>query len=99
MPAYLIANIDVTDPAGFATYRDQVPAVIAQYGGKYLTRGGTIEAVEGTSPFKRLVVLEFPTMAALQTFYRSPEYAPLIVLRQQSSRGEVLLVDGYTPPA
>ena len=99
MPAYLIANIDVTDPALFEQYRAQVPAVIAQYGGKYAVRGGAVETVEGTSPFKRLVVLEFASMTALEAFYHSAEYAPLIALRQKASRGEVLLVDGYVPPA
>ncbi len=99
MSAYLIANIDVTDPALFDQYRAQVPAVIAQYGGSYAVRGGAMEVVEGTSPFKRLVVLEFATMAALKAFYHSPEYAPLIALRQRASTGDVLLVDGYLPPA
>jgi uncharacterized protein (DUF1330 family) len=99
MTAFLIANIDVTDTATFEEYRAQVPAVIAQYGGTYRVRGGAIETVEGTSPFKRLVVLEFPTMAALKAFYHSPEYAPLIALRQKASRGEVVLVEGYAPPA
>lgn len=99
MPAYLIANIDVTDPALFEQYRAQVPAVIAQYGGRYAVRGGAVEAVEGSSPFKRLVVLEFASMDALKAFYHSAEYAPLIALRQKASGGEVLLVDGYVPPA
>ena len=99
MPAFLIANIEVTDPKLFAEYREQVPAVIAQYGGTYAVRGGAVETVEGTSPFKRLVVLEFPTMAGLKAFYHSPEYAPLIALRQSASRGDVVLVEGYAPPA
>ena len=99
MPAYLIANIDVTDPALFDTYRAQVPAVIARYGGKYAVRGGAVTAVEGTSPFKRLVVLEFASMDALKTFYHSPEYAPLIALRQKASTGDVVLVEGFVPPA
>ncbi len=97
MPAYLIANIDVTDPQGFEAYRARVPAVIAQYGGNYAVRGGAVTAVEGTSPFKRLVVLEFATMDALKAFYHSPEYAPLIALRQGASTGDVVLVDGFVP--
>ncbi len=95
MPAYLIANIDVTDPVLFEQYRAQVPAVIAQYGGRYAVRGGTVSVVEGTSPFKRLVVLEFADMAALKAFYHSAEYAPLIALRQRASSGDVVLVEGY----
>ncbi len=99
MPAYLIANITVTDPKLFDEYRAQVPAVIAHYGGKYAVRGGATETVEGTSPFNRLVVLEFATMAALKAFYHSPEYSPLIALRQRASTGDVVLVEGYAPPA
>lgn len=98
MSAYLIANIDVTDLAGFEEYRAGVPAVIAQYGGRYLVRGGAISAVEGVSPFKRLVVLEFPTMDTLKAFYHSPEYAPLLQLRMAASTGEVVLVEGFVPP-
>jgi uncharacterized protein (DUF1330 family) len=98
MPAYLIANIDVTDPKGFEQYRAGVPAVIAQYGGKYLVRGGAVEAVEGASPFKRLVVLEFPSMEKLRAFYHSPEYAPLIRMRMAASTGQVVLVEGFVPP-
>ncbi len=99
MPAYLIANIEVTDPKGFEAYRDRVPAVIAQYDGKYAVRGGAVTAVEGTSPFNRLVVLEFATMDALKAFYHSPEYAPLIAMRQKASTGDVVLVEGFVPPA
>lgn len=99
MPAYLIANIDVTDARGFDAYRAQVPAVIAQYGGKYAVRGGAVTAVEGSSPFKRLVVLEFDTMDALAAFYHSPEYAPLIAMRQASSTGDVVLVEGFAATA
>jgi uncharacterized protein (DUF1330 family) len=99
MPAFLIANIDVTDPKGFEAYRAGVPAVIAQYGGTYLVRGGASETVEGTSPFKRLVVLQFPTMKQLRAFYHSAEYAPLIAMRQAASTGDVVLVEGYSPPA
>ena len=99
MPAYLIANLDVTDPQGFEAYRARVPAVIAQYGGTYAVRGGAVTAVEGTSPFQRLVVLEFATMDALKAFYHSPEYAPLIAMRQKASTGDVVLVEGFVPPA
>lgn len=98
MPAYLIANIDITDPEAFKAYGAKVPAVIAQYGGKYLVRGGAVTAVEGASPFKRLVVLEFASMDALTRFYHSADYAPLIAMRQSASTGDVVMVEGYLPP-
>ncbi len=94
MPAYLVANIVMKDPVAYAEYGSKVAPLIAQFGGRYLIRGGAAEAVEG-QPFKRVVVLEFADMAALKAFYFSPEYAPLIALRQRAADGDVSLVEGY----
>ncbi len=47
MSAYAIAEIDVLDPAAYEEYRAKVPATIAQYGGKYVARGGKTEPLEG----------------------------------------------------
>lgn len=97
MPAYLIASITVTDPAAFATYGAQVPAVIARFGGRYLVRGGQVEAMEGEPGLNRVVVVEFPTMQAAQDFYHSQDYAPLIALRSGATQGWVSIVEGYAP--
>jgi uncharacterized protein (DUF1330 family) len=94
MAGYLIANIDVTDAAGFDEYRKKVSPLIAQHGGRYLVRGGDPKALEGNLPVKRLVVVEFPTLAAAQRFYDSPEYQPLLALRLKSTKSDVLLVEG-----
>ena len=94
MKGYLIAQIEVTDPATFEEYRKLVPATIEQYGGRYLVRGGRTEPLEGGWQPKRIVVLEFPSLAQAQKWYRSPEYAPLIKLRQKGSGGKVILVEG-----
>ena len=94
MPAYLIANLEVTEKDGFERYRAGVPAVIAAHGGRYLVRGGAVRAVEGESPFRRLVILEFPTMAALHGFYESPEYRPLLELRLASATGTLVFAEG-----
>ena len=95
MAAYLIANLKVTDPAGFAEYREKVALMIATFGGRYLVRGGKVEPVEGDLGLERLVVLEFPDMAKLRAFYDSPDYAPLITLRQSTTVSDVALVEGY----
>ena len=97
MTAYLIADIEVTDPSAFEDYRARVGAVIAQYGGRYIVRGGAVRALEGDFGFQRLVVLEFPSAEAAQRFYDSPEYAPLLALRSASTRSLVSLVEGYAP--
>jgi uncharacterized protein (DUF1330 family) len=98
MPAYLIANIEVTDPAGFERYRAAVPAVIAAHGGRYLVRGGEKHVLEGNLPLQRLVILEFPSVQAAQAFYDSPDYAPLLKLRLDSTRSDAVIVEGYAAP-
>jgi len=94
MAAYVIAEIDITDPATYEEYRKQVPGVIAKYGGKYVVRGGKVESLEGGWLPKRLAVVEFPSMDQALKFYRSPEYAPLIKLRRKASQGKLIIVEG-----
>lgn len=94
MAAYLIADVDVRDPALYDEYRKQVKATIEQYGGKFLVRGGAHEILEGEGVVHRAVVLEFPSMDALRRWYHSPEYAPLITLRQKASKGLLFAVEG-----
>ena len=94
MAAYLIADIEVTDPHAYEEYRSLVPAIIAAYGGRYLARGGRIEMLEGNAAPHRFVVLEFPNMAQLRAFYDSPEYQPLVELRQRASRSTLFAIEG-----
>jgi uncharacterized protein (DUF1330 family) len=94
MAAYVIGEIDVTDPATYDDYRKQVGATVQKFGGKFIVRGGSAETLEGAWAPKRIVVLEFPTMAEAQKWYRSPEYAPLIKLRQKAARGRLIVVEG-----
>jgi uncharacterized protein (DUF1330 family) len=94
MPGYLIANLDITDAAVFDQYREKVTPIIAQYGGRYLVRGGAVEALEGTLPLHRLVVLEFPSLDAARRFYHSADYAPVMKLRFASAQSDIVLVDG-----
>jgi uncharacterized protein (DUF1330 family) len=97
MPGYLIANIKVTDPEGFERYRAGVPAVIAQYGGRYAVRGGTMERLENADGFNRIIVLEFPSLDAVRAFYSSAEYAPLLKLRIETTESQVVMIEGYAP--
>ena len=98
MSAYVVAEVEVTDPAVYEEYRKLAPATIAKYGGKYLVRGGTVETKEGSWQPKRLVVLEFASMDQARKWYHSPEYAPALALRAKAARSKVLLVEG-APPA
>ena len=94
MAAYLLGEIEVTDPTTYEEYRKQVLPVVTKYGGRFLVRGGKVETLEGGWSPRRVVALEFPSMEQARNFYRSPEYAPLIALRQKASRGKLILVEG-----
>ena len=94
MPAYCIAEVEVTDAAAFATYRDAVPATIAQYGGRYLARGGRVESMEGGWEPKRLVVREFPSMEQALAWYHSEEYRGPRAIRQGAATTRLVIVEG-----
>jgi uncharacterized protein (DUF1330 family) len=97
MPAYLIAEHVITDAARFEEYRSRVAPMIARHGGRYLTRPGSHRLPEG-GPWQpeRVVIIEFPDRSALDAWYASPDYQPLIALRQSctSERDVLILLDG-----
>ncbi|MGE3540055.1 MAG: DUF1330 domain-containing protein [Candidatus Tectimicrobiota bacterium] len=94
MPAYIIVDLEVTDPAVFEEYRQLVPATIQQYGGRYVVRGGTIESLEGGWQPKRVVVLEFPSAEQAKRWYDSAEYRYPKSLRFKSATTRLILVEG-----
>ena len=94
MAAYLVANIEVSDPAAFEEYRKRVPATIAAHGGRYLCRGGAVEMLEGEFDAKRIVVLEFPSVAAARAWYASPDYQELLRLREQAANTMLMMIEG-----
>jgi len=94
MPAYFVAEIDVTDPEGYAPYAAAAGASVAQYGGKPIVRGGNAQLVEGGPEPKRVVITEFPDIEAARRWYRSPEYQAILPIRLANSRGRVFIVEG-----
>src|SRR5262245_26548992 len=94
MAAYILADIEVLDPDKYEEYRLKVPAVIEKHGGRYLARGGATEVLEGSWEPRRTVIVEFPSMAALERFWSSPEYKPLREIRQASTRSNLIAVEG-----
>jgi uncharacterized protein (DUF1330 family) len=94
MAAYMIVDLTVTDPEGFATYREMVPPTIAAYGGKYLVRGGAISPMEGDWDPARITVLEFPSVERAKAWWDSPEYAEAKALRQRTAETKMIIVEG-----
>lgn len=92
---FLIAEIDIHDPAGFAAYRDAVAPLIAACGGRYLVRGGAVAALEGDAPTARIVVIEFPDSETARRFWSSDDYAPVAAIRHRSSHSRIYMVEGY----
>jgi len=94
MPAYLIADIEVTDPVGYEEYKKRVPAIIAAHGGRYLARGGANEVLEGTWRPRRSAIIEFPSLTSVKAFWESPEYQPLREIRERSAKSNLVAVEG-----
>lgn len=86
MPAYLIADTHITDHPTYDRYKQQVAPIVAKFGGRFLARGGHHQVLEGTWQPARLVIIEFTDMATLKAWYNSPEYAPVLALRQSAAR-------------
>ena len=94
MPAYVINDMEVTDPVTFDEYRKLSPPTVALYGGRFLARGGATRTLEGAWSPKRLVILEFPSVERAQAWIDSPEYAPARRLRQASARSNLIVTEG-----
>ncbi|MCX6068370.1 MAG: DUF1330 domain-containing protein [Chloroflexi bacterium] len=94
MTAYIIVDIEVTDPAGYADYKELAPAAVSLYGGKYIARGGKNETLEGEWHTNRLVILEFPSSEQAKAWLNSPEYAPARALRHKYAKSKMIVVEG-----
>ena len=100
MPAYIIVEIAIEDPATYDRYKLLAPVSLAKYGGKYLSRGGLTTALEGTWAPERFVILEFESAGQARRWWMSPEYAEAKALRQSCAQTKMLLVEGkYFDPA
>ncbi len=94
MAAYVIADVEVHDPAAYEEYKRLVPSSLEKYGGRFLVRGGKWEHLEGTWEPKRLVVLEFPSLEQARLWHGSEEYREAKELRQRVATSDLLLVEG-----
>ena len=74
MPAYAVAMVKVNNQEAYQEYARLAGPAVAQHGGRFLARGGIAHTQEGAVPYNRMVIVEFPSVAAAKTFYDSPEY-------------------------
>jgi uncharacterized protein (DUF1330 family) len=94
MAAYVIVDIDVTEPVEYETYKRLAAPTVAAYGGRYVVRGGATETLEGNWTPHRLVVLEFESVEQARRWWDSPEYTAARVVRQRTARTNMVIVAG-----
>ena len=94
MPAYVIADMHVSDALGYEEYKRLAPPAIEKYGGRYVARGGETIVLEGDWTPARLVILEFPSIEKAKVFYDSPEYRAAREAREGAGSFRMVLTQG-----
>jgi uncharacterized protein (DUF1330 family) len=94
-PAYVIAEVEVTDPAGFQAYVAKVPDTLKPSNARTIARGKA-ESKEGDAPKGSIVIIAFDSLADAQKWYSSPQYTPLIPERQKAAKSQVYIVEGVS---
>lgn len=94
MPAYIVSRVKISNPEAMQHYMREAPATVAAFGGRYLVRGGDVQALEGAWEHERMVVVEFPDKSAALAWYESDVYRPLRDLRQENAEAVILLAQG-----
>jgi uncharacterized protein (DUF1330 family) len=94
MTAYVIVDIDVTNPEGYEEYKKLAPPTLAVYGGKYIARGGGTEVLEGDWVPNRLVILQFESVERAKAWLNSPEYSEARTLRHKYAKSNMVVVEG-----
>jgi uncharacterized protein (DUF1330 family) len=98
MSAYVIVEIEIVDPTGYEEYKKQAGATVLKHGGKYIVRGGKTEVLEGDWKPKRIVILQFESMARAKEWVNCEEYREPRKLRHKTAKTNMLLVEGLESP-
>ena len=98
MVAYVINDMEVLDADLLEDYKKLSAPTVAQYGGRFLARGGKVDRLEGDWQPRRLVIIEFASAAQAHAWIDSPEYAGAKLIRQRASRSNLIVVEGAPPP-
>jgi uncharacterized protein (DUF1330 family) len=94
MPAYFIVQSTINDEARYQQYRDAVIPLIEKFGGRFVVKGGKVEALEGIHDGRRMVMFAFPSMESIHNFWNSTEYAPIKKIREGAATLDIWAVPG-----
>jgi len=97
MPAYVVADIHITNPDGYRAHVPVALATIARFGGHVIAGGGRLELLDGGPPPERVVIIEFPDARTARRWYQSDEHQAALKVRLATSHGRVILIDGVEP--
>jgi len=96
-PAYVIAEVEVTDPTMLKKYGEQAPQIVASFNGHYVVRGGKTEALEGEPPKGYIVVIGFESVEKAREWYDSPAYTAIRPFRQNATKSRIFIAEGVAP--
>ena len=94
MSAYILVQINITNPESYKEYLKQVTPTVVKYGGEYIVRGGKYKSMEGKWDYERTVIIKFPTYEIANTWYNSDEYTPIRKIRKDNSEGNLIIIEG-----
>lgn len=92
--AYILANVDVTDPQQYEQYKKLSTIAMQTHGAEICVRGGAVQVLEGDWSPDRVVLLKFPSVEKAREFYASPEYEAAIAARQGAAVMRMVLIEG-----
>ena len=95
--AHVIAEVEVTDPTNLKKYGEKAPEIVASFGGRYVVRGGQVQALEGEAPKGYVVVIGFDSVEKAREWYDSPDYKAIRGFRQSATHSRLLLAEGVAP--
>ena len=95
MAAYMIYNqLEITDPDAWREYRSKAGSGMAEHGARFLAFEAETKVLEGEWAGVHNVIIEFPDMDALERWYNSDDYKPLLEMRLRAARGNAIAVNG-----
>jgi len=94
MTAYVIFDVEIKDPTRYQDFMNGVKPALAEAGARYLARGGAHKVYEGDWEPRRIVLLEFPSVAAWESFYNGSVYRGLKAVRDECSSARLVSVVG-----
>lgn len=94
MSAYVVFDVDIRDMTRYQDFMKQVKPALDAAGARYLARGGAHKVYEGDWTPRRIVILEFPSVAAWERFYEGPVYQSLKSIRDECSSARLVSVEG-----